>query len=482
MATNYPEVTDKSSVWICEAGGDYGATPVKSLTDASNGIVVAAGNKFTCATADFFKNLQVGQRIKTAGFATEGNNGYFTITAIKTDDYKEITVDGTLTEETADKDATISPCWWPLRFTGEGFKPESEKIESDEIVDSRRVADVFKVHVSAAGDVSGYLSYPQDSGVLNALGRLFQGLFESRFTMVSKTGTGASNDFKFGNGDGTITGPEGAWASFAKGHWVRVSGCEETANDGIYKITDKSSTVLTVTKPYVTGWTGFTTKDTSKAVVKMCGIRDGYNRLAFNLEKRYAQNSLFEYYTGLRVTSGRIDINERRQVEFGFNFQGRTTVPGSSTVSGADMTASTNKVYTSGANVAYILENNASLTTVVKRLNISFDNSPRERNDVRDAFAKEIPFGKIHVTGTLDVLFDSLTLYNKVLQDTESSIVVLLSDGIFPAGNVIVLTVPKVQFKGGPSITRTSEDVPLTLEFLSKEDSATSCVMQIDLL
>lgn len=483
MALASPQTSERCAIFITEEGDVWGERQAVPLTDSSNGIAAnATGNKFTCATTDFFKKLAVGQLIKCAGFTQAGNNTTFTILS-KSADNKEIVVDGTVTTESADTDATITPVWHECRFTGESLKYAKEMTESETIRADRMVDEVPEVYVSVGGDHSAELSYFADeNGVLGAFGRILEGSFESRFVSTTVTAAANPNDFAFGSGVGTITSASGKWSGFVVGQWVKITGANQSANNGIFRVTNVSSTVLTVDNPAVAGWAGFTSENaTSGCTITGRVMRNGTLRKSFALEKQYQTVGKYEVFSGVRVTGFEMNVENRQKITLNFSMNGKTSATGDSTAALETKPATVNPVLTASANVGQILEGGNPLDVVIRSLNISLDNAPRaeDRASVGSKFTTEIPFGTLMVSGTINTLFADMTMYDKVINHDDTSLSFRVTD---PNGRVIIFTIPKMKVSGGPTIPGQNQDVPLELEFRSFRDPTTDCQIQVDIL
>lgn len=478
-----PQTAERTAIYITEEGDTWGTHQAAALTSADPGIAAnSTGNKLTCATADFFKNLAVGQLIKTAGFTQSGNNGTFTILSKSTDN-KEIVVDGTLTTEAVDTDATITPVWHESRFTGESLKYNKEMTESETIRADRMVDEVPEVYVSVSGDHTAELAYfASANGTLGAFGRLLEGAFESKFAKKVVTAAANPNDFVFGSGAGTITSATGTWTGFVVGQWVKIAGATKTGNNGIYKVVTVADTVLTVSNPAVTSWAGFETETATKdCIITGCYMRNGTSRKSFALEKQYKTVGQYELFSGVRVAGFEMNVENRQKVTINFTLNGKSSATGAATAVLQSQAATVNPVITASANVGQIIEGTTPLDVVIRSISLTLDNAPRaeDRAAVGSKFTTEIPFGTLMVNGTISTLFADMTMYNKVINHTDTSLSFRITD---PNGKVIIFTVPKMKVSGGPTIPGQNQDVPLDLEFRAFRDTNTDCQIQVDIL
>ena len=75
------------------------------------------------------------------------------------------------------------------------------------------------------------------------------------------------------------------------------------------------------------------------------------------------------------------------------------------------------------------------------------------------------------ITGTIEIYFDTITLYNKLLSNTSVEIDWTVSDGT----NSYQFNIPKAKFNSGnPAVTGVDTDVMLSLAFTALFDATDS--------
>lgn len=210
-------------------------------------------------------------------------------------------------------------------------------------------------------------------------------------------------------------------------------------------------------------------------------MRNGTSRKSFALEKQYKTVGQYELFSGVRVAGFEMNVNNRQKVTINFTLNGKSSATGAATAVLQSQAATVNPVITASANVGQIIEGTTPLDVVIRSISLTLDNAPRaeDRAAVGSKFTTEIPFGTLMVNGTISTLFADMTMYNKVINHTDTSLSFRITD---PNGKVIIFTVPKMKVSGGPTIPGQNQDVPLDLEFRAFRDTNTDCQIQVDIL
>ena len=114
----------------------------------------------------------------------------------------------------------------------------------------------------------------------------------------------------------------------------------------------------------------------------------------------------------------------------------------------------------------------------VMSLDISIENNLRVRNSIGTLGATSIGMGQFVVTGSMSVYFASGGVFNKFLDNTDSSLSFQVSDGT----NSYTFLLPKIEYTGGQVVAgSTNSDVMAEMEFQAKYDatSANQCTLKI---
>lgn len=155
------------------------------------------------------------------------------------------------------------------------------------------------------------------------------------------------------------------------------------------------------------------------------------------IEKQFPNLATPQYfkYNGCKINSCRMSFKSEGAITTVFNILGAKETVGTSAL---DASA------TDYGNVPWemmeaTLTEGGSASTIVTELDILIENNLDGSVFTigNSGQRKELPVGTVKVSGTLKALFDSVTLYNKAVNNTESSIKVSFSrgDGLGSAGN-----------------------------------------------
>lgn len=353
-----------------------------------------------------------------------------------------------------------SPDMTSLRVTSESLTHQKQTSISSEIRSDRMKSDVIETGARAEGDLLFELSY---GGFNDFLEGAVQGSF------VTASVSSVSLDFA----SNTITAGSSVFGDFMVGQWVKISGAHAN-NDGLFKVSAKTDTVLTLSGA------SFTTDTTSDAMVAGKILRNGTTPTSFVLEKRFNDIAKYVYFTGMMIDRFNVAVDAKNVVRGGFSFVGKSGFSSGSSVAGSVTSANISAVFNSSANVGSVQEGGVALTTAVQSIELSYGNNLRLQNVVGDIAPSAIGSGSIDLSGSLVAYFENHSLYQKFLDHTSSSVSFRLTDA---DDQVIVFTLPKVYFTAGnPQASGRDRDVLLPLSFTAVRDDATDCMIQIDVL
>lgn len=359
-----------------------------------------------------------------------------------------------------------TPVMIALPITGESLGHKKVSASSEEIRDDRMIDNVTAVGASAEGDVNFELQY---SDFLT----LLEGALNSAFTTFTYTGAGAVGNLQFTGND--IVGPANTWNALVVGQYVKVSGASQSANNGIRKVTAKTSTNLTVDGAV------FAAENSSTATVKGKVVRNATTKKSFLIEKRYADLSKFFYFRGMRVGQLRLNVESQKMITGSLSFMGAEGIAVASSIGNATSTAeSTDPKFNATANVGTLTEGGAAITTAIRALAMVLNNNLRKLDGVASRVPIGINTGSVNITGSIEAYFEDITLLNKFINHTSSSLSWRLTD---PSGNVLIFTLPKLYFDdGNPDVRGVNQDVMLPLNYQAVRDPTTNCMIQIDAL
>src|SRR5262245_59835881 len=147
-----------------------------------------------------------------------------------------------VSKETTWAETPVTPTMARLPILSDSLA-HNKRVKQSDVLRSDRMKDAqVQVGVDAQGDINIELRFADFDAILECA-------LASTYATATKTGAGTSNNINFatsGGGVQVITGQSGDWNSFTVGAWVRVKSASNQANNGVFKITAKNSTQLTI--------------------------------------------------------------------------------------------------------------------------------------------------------------------------------------------------------------------------------------------
>lgn len=360
--------------------------------------------------------------------------------------------------EVAWGETVATPASTQLRVLSESFTHNKETIVSNEIDSGRQRKALLEVADSAGGGFAFEMVYGE-----------YEAFFETalRGTIASATVALASCTVAASS----ITGAAGTnfLTSFAAGQWVKSSNGSQVA-----KITALSSTVLTtVGTTLVAGVVS--TSVTGRTLV------NGTTKTSYFVETDFGGVNAVKYQTGQRVNTMNLSVAAAQIVTGGFEFVGKQGFTASTTVASAVVvSAGTNTPMTAAANVPTILSDDAILATSVNSFSLDLNNNMAPRPTVGSKYSSEPVDGGLDVTGNLNVYFDRIDFYQKLINHTSFSLDYMFKDD---NGNVVVISLPEIKASSGdPFAGGKDEDVFLSLDYQAIKDPTLAYTIRIDFL
>ena len=355
-------------------------------------------------------------------------------------------------------EAVSGPASTQLRVTGESFSHAKETIVTEEIDSGRQRTALLEVADSAAGGFGFELVYGEYEAFLsNAL----------RTTLASATVVLASATIAASS----ITGMAGTdfVASFAVGQWVKTSNGAQIA-----KIAARTSTVLTTTGTTLVAGV-VSTSITGRT------LTNGSTKNSYFIETDFGSIAAVKYQSGMRVNTMNLAVTAQQIITGGFEFVGKQGFTASTTVASTVVTsAGTNTPMTAAANVTKILSDDANLATSINAFSVDINNNMAPRPTVGSKFSSEPVDGGLDVTGNLNVYFDRIDFYDKLIDHTSFSLDYVMRDD---SDNAVIVSLPEIKATtGDPLAAGKDADVFLDLQYQAIKDPTLAYTIRIDLL
>lgn len=375
-----------------------------------------------------------------------------------------------ISKETTWAETPSSPTMAKLPYLNETLS-HSKRVKQSDVLRSDRMKDAqVQVGVSAEGDINFELRFGDFDTILEAA-------LASTYVLATKTGAGTSNNVNFaaaGGGVQVITGQSGDWNSFTVGAWVRVKSATQSANNGVFKVTAKNSTTLTVANA------AGVLEASSVAVITQKMLRNGTTKQSLLIEKQYEDlTNNYISYRGMRVAGLSLSFASEEIVKGTVRFMGSRGYIATNTVSGSLTGPGSTDSMTASINVGAVVEGGVTLTTALKSVSFDLNNNVRSLTGIANVGAIGINLGSIALTGRVEAYFEDQTLLTKMFNHTTSSLNFTLTD---PAGNVFVFTFAQLKWTGNPQNPGIDQDVMLPMEFACERETTNNYMIQIDAL
>lgn len=205
----------------------------------------------------------------------------------------------------------------------------------------------------------------------------------------------------------------------------------------------------------------------------LCGTWDtnvlesGTTRRSFTLERKFADLATPEFhrYTGCEFNTMGLSIAPNAMVTATFGVIGKDLAIATSEVASSTYSADVgNTPFDSFT--GSISEGGSTIATVTS-LDVTIENGLEALFSVGSPTTNRPSIGKSRVTGSVTTYFDSKTLYEKFINETESSISCTLTD---VDGNDYVILLPRVKYNSGQPDVSGEGAVTVAMDFVALYD------------
>jgi hypothetical protein len=195
---------------------------------------------------------------------------------------------------------------------------------------------------------------------------------------------------------------------------------------------------------------------------------------SFTIEQGSLDTSLYSVYNGVKVDKAQINIALNDVVKMSFSCIGHGMVAGTAAITGA--TYGAEPQLNPFTHYAGTIKEGGSVCGYLSQVQIDIGSGSQANFALGDTFAKNITYGLAEVTGTATAYFQDLTLLNKFLNGTASSIDVTVTDG---AGGSREFKMANIKYTSGTKQTANSGSITLNMAFTALYDATTGTPLQI---
>lgn len=365
-------------------------------------------------------------------------------------------------------------------MTSESFDFNTKSEQSKQIRSDRQIPDTILVSQSASGGLSYEHQYKEYDPFI-------EGVFQSTFDHYGTNGISSAIG-TLTLASGTITAsvaPTGddAFTTLTVGQWFRLvppAGATTAVKQYLNTRAFRVSTTVAPTSTVIT-LSSATPMDTSKAGTTVTNgfitssvMQNGTTMKSYTIEVGHADIAQFRQYTGMIPSKMDVKLGVGSIVTGSFDFMGSALNLLQATSMGTPVVSQTYTPANATKGIFDIFEGGASVTatTYIKSAEFSIDNSLRGQEAVGFIGNAGIAAGTLKVSGKLEVYFADETIYEKVLDQTPTSVTIPILD---PSGNGYIYVFPQVKYTSGKVNTGgLDQDNMLSVEFTAilEPDSA----------
>ena len=342
-----------------------------------------------------------------------------------------------------------------VRNTEDTISLVRDSFVSDERRGDRGIHDMRLGNKQPAGDISFEFSYGAfDDFLLAGLGA---STWVAPYTDLTVNVT-VDEDAK------TYTRATGSWltSGVKVGDTITVTGLTTTADNITAKVT--TVTTLVITFGDATGLVDITVAEEGVFNTDARVIKKGSTVTSFAIEKAFTDVNEYQLYTGGIVNTVNLEVSPNAMItgSFGMLFQ---DAENGGTVYHNDITGVvTNRPF--DAFTGYIKENDTT-NSIASSLSISLDNGFERNFVLMQNTAPQMTSGKSNVTGSVTLYFSDSIIYDKFVNETESSIELRLADD---ENNGYVITLPRIKYTSADTPVSSDGAIINTMNFQALDD------------
>ena len=200
----------------------------------------------------------------------------------------------------------------------------------------------------------------------------------------------------------------------------------------------------------------------------------------FTFEKKFEQGATDSYlrYRGCVIGGMSLDLSSQKIATGQFSIMGLGGSVTAAILSGATYTAAnTNPVMNTSSHFASLSISGVSPAPRIKGLTIQIENNLREQAEVGNIDLAGIAAGRFNVSGTMDAYFESIALYEAILD--HDTISLEFTVGV-DTGEKYTFELPSIKIKSGdPFAPGNDTDVMIPIEFQAIYDAGETTSIKV---
>jgi hypothetical protein len=353
-----------------------------------------------------------------------------------------------------------------IRFTGESLTQNQSTTVSAEIRPDRQVSNIVRTNLNAQGDLNFELSAKSyDDFLKSAL--MADSTWSAEVADIAADITISASDT-----DNSFNDSGSGFGNYVAGEWIYVTGFTEAANNGYFKIVSQA-----VGKLVVSGGTLVTEiAGDSIDITQLGSITNGKTSEFWNLEREYTDlTNELALFTGIMFDTLALEFAVEAIISGTFGTLGKREQSIASSGGIGYDAAETTTPMNAVDDIGKVLENDVSVQLTSASLSLA--NNLRARSVLGELGAISVGAGKVTVTGSIQAYYESKTIYDKFLNQTESGLALIAKDA---AGNALIFEMPKLKYQeGSRPASGENEDVMADLSFTAYMDPTENITIRI---
>lgn len=210
-------------------------------------------------------------------------------------------------------------------------------------------------------------------------------------------------------------------------------------------------------------------------------LKNGVLHKTMAFEKTFEQGATdsFIRYRGCRVNTLDLQMQSRQFVTANWGIMGiGSPTPTNAIITGATyLPASTTPVMNAALNVGSLVIGGVSASPALQQLSLRINNNIYENDVIGSYDVHSHGLGRFEVTGSMTALFETLDLYNAILDHDDLSLTTTIGAA---TGEKYTLSIPKLKgMNGGPVVRGNNQSVIVEMPFQAKFDATSVASMTV---
>jgi hypothetical protein len=329
-----------------------------------------------------------------------------------------------------------TPTMVDLRHTGTSLVLSKDTFQSAELRNDRQISDFRHGNKRAQGDIDIELSYGEYDSFLEAA------LCGTWQTAYAPSGT----DVKCRKTANQIYSATTTFTKMVVGDVIYASGFTKTAgiNNAIYVISTAAATCLTLsTVPNAIATTETGTKTVT--ITRQPSLRAGTEKRSFSVEREFGDIDRWARFTGCVVNQMSLSLKPNAIVTGKFSIVGKTATYATVSLDASPTASQDNSPLDAFTGAFY---EGGTAMGLVTSIDLTLDNSAQANFVVGSPFASNVTLGRSNITGDTSVFFQDMTMLNKFVNETESSLEIYLGAGTSGSESYRIY-LPRIKYGSG---------------------------------